>query len=748
MRRPFLVVGLALLVASVTPVPVQPAGATGADGPSLPAQTAKKVRQIIAHRGSSSDRPENTLASYRRAIEAGATVTECDVRTTKDGILVSLHDADVSRTSNGKGLVGDMTLAELRRLDFGSWFDPRSKGERIPTVQEILTLCHGKIDVMLDLKEAGQAYTEKVAALVHKHGEPKRTILGVRSAEQARQFRKLLPESPQIGLIPTTGNISAFADAGVETIRLWPKWLTDKSLVAKVRKHKKQLHLSAPKGTKEEVLPLLAFEAESLSSDDPARLIQTLREIAGGHADDNHKLVKVVPGRRQLFVDDYVIAEKTGVTRELGKVTKANGGKPIFTDGWFYGTVLHDQGKFKLWYRKPGSQGYGFAESDDGLHFEKKADVKGIPFAGDYNLAVEIDPNQSDPKHGYIASYDAKGMAAGLAYSADGITWTPAHGGKAVTYRAADSYNQILWDSEANLYRLFTRTDFGTGGGPLAGTVARDFEVRGTRSMTNPDIHKNPADWKLARHWHFNREGPKEYLRRQVYALSCWIHEGIYFALMAVYEYPGDVSEGKKTDHKTRHERDVMNFYIATSRDADSWDLSWVYAGRPIVPRGPAGSFDMDMVFPSSTVVTHKGEHWLYYAGANERHGTFEIKPPVLFERQHAVGLAKLRLDGFVCLEAKAKLGTVVTRPFLQEGKELQVNVDAKRGEVMVGVLDEKGQPIRGFSGDDARNAGNIDELRWQPRWKSDADFAALKGRTIRLKFTLQNARLYAFQVR
>src|SRR5687768_2047230 len=101
--------------------------------------------------------------------------------------------------------------------------------------------------------------------------------------------------------------------------------------------------------------------------------------------------------RKQLLVDDRVIAEKTGVTRELGRPTKANGGKPIFTDGWFYGTVLHDEGKFKLWFRKPGTNGFGYAESKDGLAFEKKADLKGINFAGDYTLAVELDPNETDP---------------------------------------------------------------------------------------------------------------------------------------------------------------------------------------------------------------------------------------------------------------------------------------------------------------------------------------------------------------
>src|SRR2546428_5643459 len=56
--------------------------------------------------------------------------------------------------------------------------------------------------------------------------------------------------------------------------------------------------------------------------------------------------------RKQLLVDDYVIAELNGVTRELGQVEKANGGQPIFTDGWFYGTVLRDEERFKLWFRK------------------------------------------------------------------------------------------------------------------------------------------------------------------------------------------------------------------------------------------------------------------------------------------------------------------------------------------------------------------------------------------------------------
>ncbi len=246
---------------------------------NLRAQDARKVREIIAHRGSSLDRPENTLASCRRAIEAGATVTETDIRTTRDGALVCMHDADVSRTTNGKGLVSEKTLAELRQLDAGSWFDPKFHNERIPTLRETLEVCKGKIDVMLDLQEKGEQYGEKVAAEVHKYGDPKRTVLGIRTVEHARLFRKLLPEARQIGLIPTPESLESFAEAGVPMIRLWPRWLPNKELVGRLRQLKRTLHLGAGKGTKEEVVPLLAYEPESLSSEDPAQLIKTLAQL-------------------------------------------------------------------------------------------------------------------------------------------------------------------------------------------------------------------------------------------------------------------------------------------------------------------------------------------------------------------------------------------------------------------------------------------------------------------------------------
>src|SRR5208282_1627382 len=84
----------------------------------------------IGHRGASGRFPENTLSSFRAAIEAGADMCELDVQMTRDGVAVVIHDDTVDRTTDGHGAVAAMTLAELKRLDAGAWFDHKSAGDR------------------------------------------------------------------------------------------------------------------------------------------------------------------------------------------------------------------------------------------------------------------------------------------------------------------------------------------------------------------------------------------------------------------------------------------------------------------------------------------------------------------------------------------------------------------------------------------------------------------------------------------
>ena len=280
MKRPnftWHLIGVGILLGTHAPAPGQEK-----DADVRLAKAVARVKHIIAHRGSSADRPENTLASYRRAMESGATMFEIDVRRTKDDVLISLHDADLKRTTNGKGPARDRTFAEIRKLDAGSWFDPRYKDERVPSMREILDLSRGKSDILLDLQEQGEDYARRVADEIRDFGEPKRTWVGVRSVEQAKLFRMLLPQSKQIGLIPNAASIDAFAEAKVEMIRLWPKWLGDKTLIPRVRSHGLMLHLNGTLGAEDETRTLLAHEPDSLASDDPARLARTLKKFSRG----------------------------------------------------------------------------------------------------------------------------------------------------------------------------------------------------------------------------------------------------------------------------------------------------------------------------------------------------------------------------------------------------------------------------------------------------------------------------------
>lgn len=128
----------------------------------MPKERPQQKRPLrIGHRGAAGHAPENTLASVRKAIEFGVDLVEVDVRRSRDGHLVLMHDETVDRTTNGKGKVATRSLADLQALDAG-------KGERIPTLEELLELAEGRVGLMLEIKEAGIA--DLTVKLVRKTG--------------------------------------------------------------------------------------------------------------------------------------------------------------------------------------------------------------------------------------------------------------------------------------------------------------------------------------------------------------------------------------------------------------------------------------------------------------------------------------------------------------------------------------------------------------------------------------------------
>ena len=143
--------------------------------------------QVIGHRGVAGLEPENTLRSFRRAIELGVDYLECDVHFTKDGQLAIIHDKTVDRTTNGTGPVGEYTLASIRELDAG-------KGERIPTLQEVLDLARGHVKLHVELK--GEGAEAVVPSVVRERSMAEHVVLTCGNTDRLKRLRAAEPDFP------------------------------------------------------------------------------------------------------------------------------------------------------------------------------------------------------------------------------------------------------------------------------------------------------------------------------------------------------------------------------------------------------------------------------------------------------------------------------------------------------------------------------------------------------------------------
>jgi len=143
--------------------------------------------QIIGHRGARGIEPENTIRSYQEGLELGVDYIECDVHMTKDSHIVLMHDHTVDRTTNASGQVNSFTFEEIRRLDAG-------KGEKIPTLQELLDLARGKVKLHIELKD--ETATEPTIRLVEKNGMVGQVFLTSGNTETLKKVRQLNPNIP------------------------------------------------------------------------------------------------------------------------------------------------------------------------------------------------------------------------------------------------------------------------------------------------------------------------------------------------------------------------------------------------------------------------------------------------------------------------------------------------------------------------------------------------------------------------
>jgi glycerophosphoryl diester phosphodiesterase len=165
---------------------------------------------VLGHRGYSAKYPENTLLAFKKAIEAGADGVELDVWLTKDGEVVVIHDETVDRVSNGTGKVKEMTLDELKALDFGN-------GEKIPTLEEVFEALPGDVVINIEIKDIDAV--EKTAKIISENNL-ERVLVSSFNIDALREFRKL-DGTTKVGILIDNESILSQLPALVQELRAW-----------------------------------------------------------------------------------------------------------------------------------------------------------------------------------------------------------------------------------------------------------------------------------------------------------------------------------------------------------------------------------------------------------------------------------------------------------------------------------------------------------------------------------------------
>lgn len=463
---------------------------------------------------------------------------------------------------------------------------------------------------------------------------------------------------------------------------------------------------------------------------------------------------------KQLFLDDLIIDEQCDVDRILHQPAKYAGNPLMFPlYPWegritLYGNVMRDPDDpdlLRMWYTGYGGMGirqmgsedtskwahlgfdpnnllymYCYATSRDGIFWDRP-NLGLVEYEGsrDNNIVllnassgnVIYDERDPDPARRYKSLFfesrekdgtSNEGDGFSVGFSPDGLKWAK-YDGNPVSKRSSDAHTLLGWDERHGQYVAYARPSLHEGNMTrrIGRSVSDDFN-----RWTDPEDMLVPDD-----------DDPPG---TEFYGMPVFTYEDHYIGLLYIYHTPPE-------------ERQISFFgkidvQLADSRDGIHWNRT---AGRAtFMPNGPPNSIDAGEIYMANTPLIVDDELWFYYSPSAAEHGRTGRSGPIC--------LAKLRLDGFVSVDAGADGGSLVTLPFECAGGDLEINASARGGHVSVAVLDEEGFEHAGF----ARVCSALfdgDSVCQRMKWK-DAVFDTLKGQRIRLKFYLQNASLYAFR--
>ncbi|APZ93851.1 hypothetical protein [Fuerstiella marisgermanici] len=485
-------------------------------------------------------------------------------------------------------------------------------------------------------------------------------------------------------------------------------------------------------------------------------------------ADDSAAVVDI-GGRRELFVDSALIESMDGAERRLHHPVPQQisvvHDAPWEGAGSAYHSVIHDGDIYRMYYRgsalgvkdgklKAGKSVYCYAESTDGVTwtkpelglFEHNGSRQNniiLDGVGCHNFAPFRDTNPNcklDERFKALGGLHSEGGLFAFK-SADGIHWSLLRKEPVITEGAFDSQNLAFWDATAGMYRAYFRT-FTEGV-----TTAKDWSPAGYRAIrtaSSADFSSwnNEADLTYkdspVEHLYTNQVGP--YYRAPHILIGFparYVERGWSESMRALPEL--EHREQRSKAH-LRYGTAITEGLLMASRDGVHFER-W---NEAFLPPGPERKDTW--LYGHQFIAWHAVETKSNLPGAANEISLYACEGSWT-GNSNAMRRYTLRLDGFVSLKAPYKGGEVITRPLKFSGNKLSVNFSTSAaGSLRVEVQDKDGKPIPGFAADDcpALFGDSVDRT---VTWNAGADISKLAGTPVRLKFVLQDADLYSFQV-
>jgi len=467
-----------------------------------------------------------------------------------------------------------------------------------------------------------------------------------------------------------------------------------------------------------------------------------------------------ITSEKQLFLDDYLVASMTRVQRQVQSARKFLGNPVLWpTEAWeppmatIYGSVLRDEGKFKMWYKS--GMGVGYAESDDGVSwrkpkldltiidgqrsnilFRKKSKTEGpdgFPYL--YELfGVHRDDRESDLSRRYKMGFldihwnysgpladpfhKTQRRGLGVAGSPDGIHWKLIQDW--ATSAIIDGATHWMFDTNLGKYVLYGRTRKGLPEVVEAWKTNawfKDwFSGRAVARIESPDFV----------HWNFAQPDTapvaltaelSDKPGTEIYSMKVFRYESVYVGLVQVF-------------HATPIEP-TLEIELAVSRDGIHFTR--VGRGHPLIGVGGPGSWDrFNLSIANNDPIAMGDELRIYYGGRLYRHSPYN--GPDKGPERGGIGFATVLRDRFVGIEASFDGGEVLTKPLQILGKELHLNARADFGQIVIEATDRVGKllavskPIKG------------DALDLLVDWEKPFDLRI----PVTLRIKMENAQLFA----